>query len=942
MQNWWDKYEPVAPQGGIVTKPADPARAYEVPRVQGQIQGQGLNNQGQAISNRVAAATEEAEIRKRQADTRKAELEVQRLEKMAADPSGALGVEQSRAAGFYSRAVKANERYEGLGVGADSPGTSVAKTILPEKYEGYVLPDKRLAADANIRGFIGAVLRYESGAAIPPEEFATAYKTYFPQPGEGPDVVEQKRKLRMDSIGALGMGSGPGAAQVDGGTLERGGSFTAGLTGTPDQPKSPFTSEQANAYDAFMRANPKANADQIEQFIWALTGSRPTNAAAIVEARDKGAGFAPGATAQFPKTDPEAIRLKEQMDKVSGPYGGIDLLKQGAMLGLGDEAAGAGGFINNILTAPFTDAEFDPVRAYQLNNQAEDLRLQEARERLGGTGTALEIGGGFLSGNPSGLLKAAPTLGGRIGQGIKAGAAGGGMAGFGYGEGTEGSLLSAGGGAALGAGLGAAFPIAGTVIGNRIDGLRRFVGRDPELPRRLVGEAIQADANTPRSVGHIIEQAHGRGSPMMLADTGENARALLASVGRQPGPSRTLTRRAIIDRQNAQAERISEAVVRDLGPTANIQEMGEELIARARTASRPFYQQFEAAPGASSVKLNDLITRPAFRQAMRNAVKVAQEEGADPTALGFQFDQAGDVILGRVPSWQTLDYVKRGLDDVIEQFRDPTSGKLNLNNMGHATEATRKTLIGRMDSINPAYKQARDAYAGPARMREAMEKGVRALNRSPEDIMAMMKGMGEAEQESFRLGIRKSITDLVASKRDGGDKVAFLIGTPKARAVLSRVFGGKAEFERFVQTLRDEEAMGQTYRSVAGNSMTAERAAQDAATNDTGLAESAMDAALRGGKDGMWSALVAGLQKLRDVERFGAGKAGESARESIAALLTETDPAVLRELMVAARRAAARQRVSVGNRSRRAVRVGQQGGQLVGGAIGSTTQQTVP
>lgn len=124
------------------------------------------------------------------------------------------GVEQGKAAGYYSRAAKANQAYESKGVGAESPLTSMAKGVLPDAVEGYVIPDARLAADANARGFITSVLRYESGAAIPPEEFASAYKTYFPQPGEGPDVVEEKRRLRAEALEALKMGAGPAAEQV--------------------------------------------------------------------------------------------------------------------------------------------------------------------------------------------------------------------------------------------------------------------------------------------------------------------------------------------------------------------------------------------------------------------------------------------------------------------------------------------------------------------------------------------------------------------------------------------------------------------------------------------------------------------------------------------------------------------------------------------------------
>lgn len=706
----------------------------------------------------------------------------------------------------------------------------------------------------------------------------------------------------------------------------------------PEGPK--LSDRQIAAYDAWLSAQTpgKLTSGQLSAFFKSLTGREIDNAQDVVAAFNGGAGFQSATKAQYRNLDAEQI--KEQVDKADGRAGLTDLVLQGATLGLSDEAAGVGGALANVVMSPFTDTPFDPLAAYQANKSAELMRLDDARNDLGGWATPVEIGSGLLSGNPSSALAAAPTLMGRMTQGAKAGAAGGAIGGFGTGEGTQQSLTNAAVYGTGGALLGGAIPAAGQVISNRAGGLQRLLGNDPELPRRLVSESLGADANTPRAVGQMLDQARERGSPMMLADTGENARSLLASVGRQPGPSRNITRNAVIERQKAQTERISEAVVRDLGPTANIREMGEELIGRARASAAPLYDQAYSAPGASSLKLDDLMTRPAFQRALKNAQQLAAEEGVDPTTLGFQFNPAGDVVLERVPSWQTLDYVKRGLDDVVEAFRDGTSGKLNLNTgAARATESTRRALLSRMDAANPTYKAAREAYAGPAKMRDALEKGARALNRSPDDIMAMMKGMGDAEKESFRLGVRKGIVDLLASQRDGGDKVARLVGTPKSRAVLSHVFGGKAEFDRFIATLRDEEAMGQTYRAIASGSPTAERMAADATVNDTGLAESAMDAALRGGKDGAWSALVAGVQKLREVDRFGAGAAGERTRESVAALLTETDPAVLTELVSAGRKALARQRALAGQWTRNAVTGGRNAGQITGYGLGGMNEQ---
>ena len=60
------------------------------------------------------------------------------------------------------------------------------------------------------RDFINAVLRRESGAVISDEEFANARQQYFPQPGDGPEVIGQKRRNRELAITLISEAAGPG------------------------------------------------------------------------------------------------------------------------------------------------------------------------------------------------------------------------------------------------------------------------------------------------------------------------------------------------------------------------------------------------------------------------------------------------------------------------------------------------------------------------------------------------------------------------------------------------------------------------------------------------------------------------------------------------------------------------------------------------------------
>jgi hypothetical protein len=59
------------------------------------------------------------------------------------------------------------------------------------------------------RNFVNAVLRQESGAVISDQEFENAKKQYFPQPGDKPEVLAQKRKNRKTAIEGFKRIAGP-------------------------------------------------------------------------------------------------------------------------------------------------------------------------------------------------------------------------------------------------------------------------------------------------------------------------------------------------------------------------------------------------------------------------------------------------------------------------------------------------------------------------------------------------------------------------------------------------------------------------------------------------------------------------------------------------------------------------------------------------------------
>ncbi len=161
----------------------------------------GLESDRQSIENARLAAE-------------RARLQIQQDRRTASDPAGDAPATQRRDAGFYLRAARSNGLYERHQV---EPRGVVGQTLADAfpRLANTMTDSERQMAEAAQGDFIGATLRYESGAAVPPAEFEMQRVRYFPQPGDSPEVIAFKAELRRNAIEALQRSAGQAASGID-------------------------------------------------------------------------------------------------------------------------------------------------------------------------------------------------------------------------------------------------------------------------------------------------------------------------------------------------------------------------------------------------------------------------------------------------------------------------------------------------------------------------------------------------------------------------------------------------------------------------------------------------------------------------------------------------------------------------------------------------------
>jgi len=526
----------------------------------------------------------------------------------------------------------------------------------------------------------------------------------------------------------------------------------------------------------------------------------------------------------------------------------------GMTFGFGDEFnAGVRSLVQGIPGMRGSDRTFS--ERYNENVAMERARNRAFQQDNPVTATAAELAGGIIGPGlalapaqaGAGLMARLLRSGGS--RGVVAGGTAGGLAGFGEGEGglgnrAENAASGAGLGAALGGTLGAGVSLAGKVGGRVLDGIGL---RNPE---------IAGDRQMLRALERGGRDALDVQAPLMrpdavMADVGGKPMQNLAAVAANtPSEAMEVAERFVNSRRYARPDRVAGDVDRYLGGgggTAVADEIGSLKATRSANAA-PLYEAAFSKPTGVTEDLRVLLEDPVIKNALERGREVqsrdmrisgrrpGQDVGNDPA---IQFDENGVARLVGTPSTRTLDAVKRGLDQILEQYRDPTTLRMNLSDdRARSLDAMRRRLVDLMDQGNPDYAAARAAWAGPSQAMDAISLGRRALTMDRDELAKAVERISPSDMEFVRLGLGRAITDKTSDPRNAPDFVRRMFEDRQMQARLATLMPNEAARNGFINRLIEEANFVKTERAVSpsGGSQTARllAGASDMATDPGG------------------------------------------------------------------------------------------------------------
>lgn len=128
-----------------------------------------------------------------------------------------LTEDQGKATGFARRMIEASKIIDPLDF-TDAAKPGALEMFLGPKIgdvgANYLRSDDRQLYRQAQENWVRANLRKESGAVIGADEMRKEIENYFPQPGDTPQVIEQKRKSREAAMEGMIVQSGPGAKRA--------------------------------------------------------------------------------------------------------------------------------------------------------------------------------------------------------------------------------------------------------------------------------------------------------------------------------------------------------------------------------------------------------------------------------------------------------------------------------------------------------------------------------------------------------------------------------------------------------------------------------------------------------------------------------------------------------------------------------------------------------
>ena len=461
--------------------------------------------------------------------------------------------------------------------------------------------------------------------------------------------------------------------------------------------------------------------------------------------------------------------------------------------------------------------------------------------------------------------------------------------------------IGAVGGGAAGVVLGTAAPVVIRGGKDLATFARDRLSRDPDyIEKRAaakVNAALQRSDITPKEAAASMSLDRAAGVPSTLANTTRPTVGLAEIVTAKSERAGDALADVLEANKAGMRERVVGQTKRGVGNEGNFYQQEQDMVQNLRANASTLYDEAYNFGTVNDPTITRVLQNPRFKTFFDEAKKIADNEklaaelrGENPAKYVlddiFIGDEAGNITLAKLPDVRTLDYIKRGMDAVIDKgYRGEGMSSAEANSL----KDLKKSMVSALDKATEvdgvsAYKTARAQYAGDAEVLDALRTGMSDFKKlDPEQVVAMMKGFSAAEQEAFKTGAIRNVYATVMDPSGNINAAQRVIGSPEARDRLKALFPSQAKFDLFEAALQRENQLFQQSNKILSGSPSARRLAGIEAFDE---GESAVNAFVGNSITGGW------VNSLMNLAATTATKAGisDDVAAKVAKLLSSSKP----------------------------------------------------
>lgn len=399
---------------------------------------------------------------------------------------------------------------------------------------------------------------------------------------------------------------------------------------------------------------------------------------------------------------------------------------------------------------------------------------------------------------------------------------------------------------------------------------------DMEGAARELWRRLEADGRDPAKVFQAIQS--GQMDERTLASVGgENVKQMIDTAASMPGRAKEIVAGARLAEEQAQSPAILKSAAQNLGVKQSYTDL-DDLMQAQKGAAGPFYDEFYAiSPDRLDTPfMQNLLKQPLSKELLASARLLNQIEkasGKTPDDV-FQYllDSEGNVSVKQTLNPRAADYVKRALDNKVQEHIDPMTGKIK-GGIGRAWDELRRAYLADVKKSAPEYGRALDAFSGPASMQDAMKVGRDILKDDWIANRKVIEEMTKSEKQAGQVGLFQAIDDLLSGISNKADKAKRLTDIDKYLKRARPLFDSEEAFDAFKKSLTGQSREFQAVQMAGKGSQSIPRLADEALS-----ADAAVDLTRAGGGD--LTTIMRGVRAL--LNRM--GSAGEGQRAAQAAL----------------------------------------------------------